>query len=886
MRRRLASLIVSVAVSLVRWLLALAPRNFQSRFGPAILDDTRADLDAAARGGPLNAALAGRAAVADAARGVVAERIRPADSRASRRRLAGLATTLVTDVKLAWRSTTGRPALSLIVILTLGLAVGASTAMFSVADGVLLRPLPFPDSGRLVKLEEVTVGAARAGASLGAIDLWTREADALESVAWFEISQALVIVGDEPDRLAGGMVSKNYFDVLDVQPMLGRGFTPGPPFSGPDEVVISERLWRRLGGDASVLGRSITIDPRQPVVVGVMPAAFDHPAGAEFWTTPAKDMAMLANSRQVRFVNAIGRLRPGVPIERLEAQMAVLTERHPAVDRLGGEVRMRAAGLHDAAVAQVRPAIAVVVAAAGVLLLIASLNVAALLLARTASRVRERSVQAALGARRSRLVRQCALEVLLVALAGGALGILAAWTCRDLIVALSLDEVPMIGRVRIDVRALAFGFLATLTAATLAAVLPAALSARTDAAAGLRGSDRGGGAPPRVLRLLRTLVVAEVAMTLVLAIAGLLLARSLENLVRVDRGFTGDDVVAMRINVPIRPRVAREANVAFHEEVRRRAQQLPGIGAAAFASRLPLADALAAVEVRVAGAPAAGVQSIAQFASPGYLSTIGARLLEGRDIAETDRPVVPAAVVNDVLARHLFGEASALGRRIIFEFMTGPVEVEVVGVAQPVRYNGLAGAPAPELYVDYRARIMPMLLFAQANTPIDTTVTALKQIVREADPTGRVTVDQITTLGREVERRLARPRFFLALIGTFGVVALVLAAAGLYGVMTFAVSQRRHEMGVRLALGASPPELFRHVVAGGALLSGIGIVAGLAASAAATGVLRSLLFGVEPWDPATFLAATGLVAAVTITACCLPARRAQRTDPLVVLRTE
>ena len=320
MRSRLAFLIASIAVWLVRSVLVMAPRSLRSRFGPAILEDTCADLDTAARGGPLKAALAARAAVADAARGVAAEWIPWDRPRASRRPLARVGTMLATDVKLAWRSTTGRPALSLIVILTLGLAVGASTAMFSVADAVLLRPLPFPDSQRLVKLEEVTVGAARAGASLAAIDLWTREADALESVAWFEISQALVIVGDEPDRLPGGMVSKNYLDVLGVRPMLGSGFTPGPPFSGPDEVVISERLWRRLGGDASVLGRALTVDPGQFVVVGVMPAAFDHPAGAEFWTTPSKDMKVLANSRQVRFVNAIGRLKPGASIDRLEAQ--------------------------------------------------------------------------------------------------------------------------------------------------------------------------------------------------------------------------------------------------------------------------------------------------------------------------------------------------------------------------------------------------------------------------------------------------------------------------------------------------------------------------------------------------------------------------------------
>jgi predicted permease len=680
------------------------------------------------------------------------------------------------------------------------------------------------------------------------------------------------------------MVSRNYFDVLRVVPALGRTFLPGPEFEEPGEVVISHRLWRRLAGDASVIGRSLFVDPRPLVIVGVMPPGFDYPAGADVWTSTPTSLGMIATARELNFLSALGRLKPGASIATLQSQLAVLTERYPHDDRLGGAVRMTATGLRDAAVAHVRPAIAIVVAAAVLLLLIASMNMAALLLARATSRRRERSVQAALGATRARLVRQGLFEVLIVAIAGGALGVFAAWVCRDLIVALSLDEIPLIGQVRIDRRALAFGLAATMTGAMLAAALPAWLSGRSDAVAGLRGETRDNAAPPAVLRILRGLVVIEVAMALVLAVGGILLARSLDNLARVDRGFSADDVVAMRINVPIRPRLESGASVAFHEAVRRRARELQGVEAAALASRLPLADAVAASEVYLPGS-STEVRAILHQASPGYFSTIGARLVAGRDIADTDDPRRAAAVINEVLARQLFGDDRAVGRRVVFNYMTGPIEAEVVGVIHPVRYNGLAAGVAPELYFDYRHRVLPVTLFARIDAPLERMLPELRRIIREEDPTGRVTIDPITTLEREVDRRLARPRFFLALVGTFGSVALVLVTAGLYGVMAFAVAQRRHEMGVRLALGASPAQLFRDVVGRGAALAGLGLLAGLLASAGTVRALRSLLFGVGPWDAVTFGGAAAIVLIVTLLASWLPARRAQRTDPLAVLRT-
>ena len=879
--QRTARILAAVACGAVRVAVAAQPRRFRERFGAAIVAETCDEIRSAVPKGPAATVRVGSRALADAWRGAGAEHaalLHPG-SEANISALRGVRT----DLMIASRRVRSQPMLSAIVVVTLALAIGASTAIFSVADAVLLQPLAFPASDRLVKLDEQTAAADRGGISFPAVELIASQATSLESVAFFEPRTALVLVGSEPDRIAGATVSRSFFDVLRVAPAAGRPFVAGPVVGAPDEVLISHRLWQRLGGGANVLGTSLHVEPRTYTIVGVMPSGFGYPAESEFWVTPPQDMEKVRSLR-VRFLNAIGRLRPGASVAGLQSELAVLSERLPGTEPVGGALRITGEGLRESMVGHLRPGVAAVAASAMLLLVIAVCNVTALLLGRATTRRKEIDLQVALGASPRRLIRQSGLEVLLLTVPAGLAGIAAAWLVRDVIVGLSFEEVPRIAEVTIDTRAMTFAMLTTLTTAALATVLPARVSRRADSAAALQGFGRSGGVASSILPVLRGLVVLQVAMTLVMLVGGVLLARSTRTLATVDPGFTEGSVLTMRVNLPLQGFPPGAARLAFYDSVRGRALAIPGVESVAFSSRLPLADAVPTSEIKPVGSKAPGVRSLMQSAGPGFFQTIGARIIEGREITAQDRAIRPAVVINEVLAARLFENRSAVGQKISVGHWTGPVEAEVVGVARPLRYNGLSGSVLPEAYLDYSAAMQPLVLFLQTREPADRIVPMLKSAVREADPSGRVTVDRITWLQDEVARRLARPRFFLALVGTFGAVALVLAVAGLYGVMAFAVAQRRHEMGVRLALGASPRHLFNQVVGRGSMLVAVGVVLGLPAALFAARGMRSLLFGIAPSDPVTFVIAVVLVAVVAIAACVVPARRAQATDPLDVLR--
>jgi putative ABC transport system permease protein len=877
---RVARLLSAVACWAVRMAVAVQPPSFRHRFGESIVVETCDEIRSAVPRGAVATLRVSARALTDAWRGAGAERV-AAMHPASPENLSAMRG-VRTDLMIASRRVRSQPVLSVIVVVTLALAIGASTAIFSVADAVLLQPLPFPGSDRLVKLDEQTAVAGRGGLSFPALELIARETSSLEAVAFFEPRTAVVVVGDEPDRLAGATVSRSFFDVLRITPATGRQFVAGPLVGPPDEVVISHRLWLRLGGTSKVLGSSLQVEPRSYTIVGVMPPGFAYPADSEFWVTPPQDMEKIRSIR-VRFLSGIGRLRREASVTALQAELAVLTERLPETDKVGGAVRMTGESLRESIVGHLRPGMTAVAAAAMLLLMIAVCNVTALLLGRATTRRKEIALQVALGASSHRLNRQSGLEVLLLTIPAGLAGIGAAWLVRDLIVGLSLEEVPRIAEVAIDARAMTFAMMTTLIAAALATILPARASAGRDSASALQGFGRSGGVAPSVLPALRGLVVGQVAMTLVMLVGGVLLARSTRTLASMDPGFTNGSVLTMRVNLPLQGFPAG-ARLAFYDEVRQRALAMPGVQSVAFSSRVPLADAVPTSEVKLAGSPGPGVRSLMHSAGPGLFETIGARIVEGREISAQDRSNRPVVVINEILAARLFENRSALGQKVSVGHWTGPVEAEVVGVARPVRYNGLAGSVVPEAYLDYSAAMQPLTLFVRTSEPADRIVPMLKAGVREADPTRRVTVDKITWLEDELARRLARPRFFLALVGTFGAVALVLAMAGLYGVMAFAVAQRRHEMGVRLALGASPRHLFNQVVGRGSLLVAIGIAIGLPAAAFAARGMRSLLFGIAPSDPLTFVTAILLVATVAIAACVVPARRAQATDPLDVLR--
>jgi predicted permease len=790
------------------------------------------------------------------------------------------------DARLAIRHYRARPLPALIVVTTLGLAVGAATVIFSVADAALLQPLPFPQADRLVRMEEVTVRETTGGVSLPVFDLW-RELPSLDAVTFYERSTALVMVRDEPDRLPIAMVSREFLATLGVPPALGRGFSSGP-FGPPEEVLISHHLWQRLGGRADVIGARLAVEPSEYTVVGVMPPDFAFPAEVQVWRTPPRELERIRTMRQLRFVSVIGRLKEGHSLATLQAGLDAVTAAHPATDRIGGDVRMAATDLRESIVGPVRRGVVTVAAAAGLLLILACCHVSAMLLAFTVSRQRELAVHAALGASQWRLVRQNAAAILMLAIPACLLGLAVAQLCRDAIVALSLDEIPRIGAMAIDGRAFVFSIGAAMLAGLAATFLPSWIAARVAGVATLRSAARDGSASPGILRVLRGLLVAEVALTFIILCGGLLLARSLSRLSVVDTGFSERNVLAARLNLTgLSGRLPPPGTqIAFYADLLQRAREMPGVEAASFISRLPLSQAVLSTEVQVHGVPQTEVRAIYQTAGPGYFSTIGARIVEGRELTDADRPETPSVVINEVLARRLFEGESPLGRRVTFQEMRGPVEAQVVGVVRPLRYNGLQSDLAPEIYADYRVRLIPQYLVLRTAGAAEAMTPQLRTVVRQVDPSNGVTLENVTTIEREIAKRLARPRFFLALVGTFGTVALLVATAGLYGVMGFAVAQRRHEMGVRLALGASPARLFADVLTRGAIVTAIGLALGLTGAAIATRGMASLLFDVKPLDPLTFAATAALVGFVATLACWVPASRARATDPLSVLRTE
>ena len=875
--------IARLMAALLRLLLRLYPMRFRREFGHDVV--AHASREVAAAPGTVAALRHATRQITCALRDLPSEHY--AEWRQARPGPGAGRSGLAADFRLATRYIAAGRSRSALVVMTFALAIGAITAIFSVADAVLLRPLPYPESDRLVRLEEVTREPSRVGVSLPAVEIWSREVRSLASLASYRAATSLVIIGDEPDRLDGAdSVSSSFFDVLGVQPAVGRPFTPFERFSDLREVVISHTLWQRLGGTREVLGSTIGIEPGRHTIVGVMPPGFAYPEGAQFWIAARTPGAMLREERTLRFHQAIGRLAPNATVASLQAEFDVLTERYPATHPSAGPMRMVGRGLRDTIVGEVRGGILSAGAAVALLLVVACCNITALLLAQTSARGQDRAVQLALGAAPGRMTRQQLLEVACLAVPGGLLGVLAAAAGRDTLVALSFDEVPRIAGASIDARVVLVAFGATAAAAVAATILPSWIAGRTRASTVIQAASRSTGHTRPVLRILRGVVVAQVAVTFVLAVGGGLLARTFVSLTHVDPGFEPARVHTLRINLPLTMAGKTEPQRIFYADALDRARALPGVVSAGYAAHLPLSNVFASTEISRSDDPAGTVEAAFNMASDGYLSTIGTPLVDGRDFEPSDSSTIPAVVVNEILARQLFPGGDAVGARVRIRLLGRQTEATIIGVTEAVRYDGLTAAAEPEAIVDYRVRPMILRLFVKTDGTTDDIVPMLRTAVRQADPTGRVTFDEITSLEREVARHLARPRFYLALLGAFGLTALVLSATGLYGVMSFAVEARRHDFGVRLALGASPGRIFREILRHGASLTAAGVVAGALAAYVLTGVLQALLFDITPRDATTFAGTTAVVALVALLASWLPARMARSTDPLAVMRSD
>jgi putative ABC transport system permease protein len=800
--------------------------------------------------------------------------------------------TFVRDLRYGLRTLRSTPAFTLAAVLTLALGMGATTAIFSVVERVLLRPLPFEDAGRLVVLRQ-------APPSGGHVFEWSypdyadlrRETRSFEDLAVVPYSVSrFVWTGADPAPARGALVSGNLFSVLGVRPAIGRAFLPDEDRRGAEKVVvIGDGLWRRrFGADPAVVGRIVTLNAESYRVVGVLPPGFEYPARTELWVPVVAAVDSLAEARQVGFLDVVGRIRPGV------TPAAATADAQTVLDRLSELYRpstpraiVTATPLAEDLLGDVRPALLVLLAAAGLVLLIACANVANLLLARASVRRAEMAVRTALGASRSRLVQQLLAESLLLAGMGAVLGVVVGFTGLDLLLAVVPPDLPRIEGVGLDPWVLAFCGGVTLAAAVAFGLLPALRSSGSTSgldAASRRLASSGG-------RLARGLVVGEIALAALVLVGSGLLIRSLSRLQSVDLGFDRESTLSIEVFLP-EARYAEPAAVrAFYDRLVERAAALPGVTRAAGVLVRPLQgpdgfDYPFSIEGRSADEQATYPLLNYEAITPDYFSASGIPLLSGRPFQASDDEDAPGVViVSRGLARRFWPGADPIGRRIKWGPPDGPAPwLTIVGVAGDARYRALQ-SPTLDVYVPYRQSPWGLnhLIVRAAGDPA-ALAGALAREARAIDP-GVATLDAATA--RElVDSALRRPRFNTLLLGFFAAAALALAGVGIYGVTSYAAARRTREMGIRMALGAGPGQV-RRLVIGQALRAGaVGIAIGLAAALAGTRLLSGLLFEVRPADPLTFAAVPIFLALVAALAGWVPARRAAKLAPTAALRAE
>jgi len=798
---------------------------------------------------------------------------------------------LLQDIRYAVRQLVTHPGFTAVAVATLGLGIGASSAIFSVVNGVLLRPLPYEAPERLVRIFETPPNRPNELHSVAMPTLadWNAGVRRFDAIALYGPT-GLDLGGDQgrPEQLSGAMVSPAFFDVLRSHPVLGRSFTAEEQLpGGPRVVIMSDRLWRRrFGADPGVVGRSLTLSGDPFTIIGVMAPGFGYPAGAEFWTSTALDGEF--TERAARHLSAIARLSAGTTLEAATADLQAaehrIAEQYPANYQGYGVLVMP---LLDRIVGPVRLALYVLLAAVMVLLLVACANVANLVLARAAGRVRELAVRAALGASRLRLARQLAVEHLGLGLAGGVVGVgLAYWGIEALRVVGS-DRIPRWEDVAIDARVLTVALaLGTLTGLAMGLV-PLVKAARSDVQAVLRAGGRSLTAGIHQHRALSALVVVQTALALTLLASAGLLVRSFLRLAAVDPGVRTADVLTFHVGLPPAKTGDQAYVTAFYKSLRERLAAVPGVTSVATASRLPLSGDDHSSSFLLEGeVPTPGRQHSAQdrAVSPAYFRTLGIPV-RGREFSETDRAGgPPVVIINQTFARRFFPGTDPIGRRFV-PARAGGVPREIIGVAGDARQFGLDLEPEPEYYLPHAQDPWPWVYAAVRSTvPTAALLPAAERAVWSLDPDMPVTA--VRTMDQLRSTSVAQRRFNLVLLGVFATVALLLACLGTYGVMTYAVTERTHEVGIRLALGAGRADVLRLVLGRGLRLAAAGIALGLVGAVAASRGLGSLLYGISATDPITLVVAVIALGSAAILASLLPARRATRVDPMIALRSE
>jgi putative ABC transport system permease protein len=805
------------------------------------------------------------------------------------------------DVHYGLRVLRKNSALSVVAVIALALGIGANTAIFSVVNAVLLRPLPYRDAERIVAIQELGKDGRRVQVTPANFLDWRAQHTVFERIAAVFTRTSNLAGAGEAERINLAVASADLFDVFGVQPQQGRLFIPEDEQAGHAPVaVISHGLWqRRFGGDGEQVGKSITLDGKSYTVVGIAPAGFQYPDKTDAWLPPLRlapevnEQMDVTRVRGFGYMSAVALLKPGVPLSEARSEMEAITarlrEQYPETNNNRFD---RVVSLHTHLVGDTSTVLWLLLGAVCFVLLIACANVANLLLARATARQKEMAIRAALGASRLRVIRQLLTESSMLAVAGGAFGLLLALWGIDLMTRLLPKDFPRLHDISLDYTVLGFTLVVSLITGIVFGLAPALQVSRTDIHESLKESTRGAAGGARRNRLRNLLVVSEVSLCLVLLIGAGLLFRSFIRLQSVNKGFTSQQVLTMRLT-PSGARFKEDAQyVAFYSQALERIRAIAGVDAAGVINTLPLVKG-PTTAFRVEGRPLLrpdqwpGVNY--RSVSPDYFRALDVPLAQGRGFDEHDNVSAPWVIlINQAVADRDFAGENPIGKRI----NTGgtapdgqPAWFEIVGVVANVRNIELNAEPMPEIYMSYLQDPFAGMSFVIRTTIEPASLaSAVREAVREVDK--EQPVAEIRTMENIVTDAVTQPRFNLVLLGIFGSIALILSAAGIYGVMSYSVTQRTPEIGIRMALGAQTSDVIKMVVGQGMMLAVIGIGIGLIASFALTHLMASLLYGVSATDPLTFTLISLLLLGVALGACFVPARRAARVDPMVALRHE
>ena len=813
--------------------------------------------------------------------------------------------TLIKDIRYGIRSLIKRPGFTAVAVVTLALGIGANTAIFSVVNATLLRPLPFKDPDRLVMIWGYLPQMAQQGdkfpSSAGNYLGLLKDTKSYEQLSAFRQWTWQLTHGGEPEQLRGIRVSANFFEAVGAGPLLGQTFTPQQDEEGAAPVaVISYRLWQReFGGDQKVLGRSLTLDGRTVTVVGVMPDGFDFPGGAnmipglqfatrnDIWMP----LAMTADERKNQGslnLALLGRLKPGVTVSQAEYETRTVQSTLPLATV---RYTVNLVPLQKQMVGSIKPLLLVLLATVAIVLLIACANVGNLLLARASSRRKEIAVRSALGAARWRIVRQLLTESLLLSLSGGLLGFLLAIWGTPLLVSFIPEKVPRIHEVNVDLRVLGFAFLVSVVTGIVFGLAPALQASRVNLNESLKESSRGVTGSLRQNRLRGFLIVSEVSLAMVLMIGAALLTKSFVRLLDVKPGFDPAQTLTMEISLPTAPPskyADEQRQVGFFQQLLAQLNQTPGVISAGAVLSLPLTGAAESTNLFIDGRPRppAGQVPDADYTivTPGYFKAQGIPMLNGRAFNDQDnKDASGVIIVNEELARRHWPNEEPIGKRLTVGFEKTPREI--VGLVANVKQRALTARARPTMYLPQLQRPTGgmTIVIRTSGDPISL-ASIMRSQVHQLDPT--IPVTNVKTMDEVFSASVEQQRLQMLLVMLFGGLAVVLAAIGIYGVMAYTVTQRKHEIAVRMALGAKRTQVWQLILKDGLVLASLGVAIGLGAAFGLTRLMSSLLFEVKPTDVQTFATVSTLLMLVAIVACIVPARRATKVDPLMALRYE